>query len=146
MTRPFEGFLSETILCRLMFFLLLLLMVVSHSEWQAAVDILWLQLFIFFNLLLWVEVAGSESHCPRHQSLGWISRQIHSPWLGDKVDSSIGLSYSLPAYVAWRVGTTTRCGVSTLCPPVRDYEFSYSAVRIGSQLIHALPVSRLYQG
>ncbi len=46
-----------------------------------------------------------------------ICSQILSPWLGDKVDYGIGMSYTgPPAYVAWRAGTTTLCHKSTLSP------------------------------
>ncbi len=40
-------------------------------------------------------------------------------WLGDKVNSGIGLSYRQDRLHGWRVGTTTLCR-SWLHPPVRD--------------------------
>jgi hypothetical protein len=48
-----------------------------------------------------------------------ISSQIHSPWLGDKVTSGIGLSYWQARLRGWRAGTTTQSGVDFI-PPVRD--------------------------
>ncbi len=42
--------------------------------------------------------------------LGQASSQIHSPWIGDKVNSDIGMSCRPAiAYIAWRAGTTTLC-------------------------------------
>ena len=56
-----------------------------------------------------------------------LSSRIHSPWLGDKVDSVIGLSYR-PARQHRLTGrydkSTTLCR-SQLYIPVRDYEFCY---------------------
>ncbi len=51
---------------------------------------------------------------------GQISSQILSPWLGDIVDSGLGLSYRHAIdYIGWRADMTTLCQ-RRLYPPVRD--------------------------
>ncbi len=51
-------------------------------------------------------------------SSGVVAKFI-DPWLGDKVNSGIGLSYRSASHVAWRTGSTALCR-SWLYTPVRD--------------------------
>jgi len=44
------------------------------------------------------------------------------PWLVDKVNSGISLSYRPASHVTWRAGTTTLCRI-WLYPPVRDLQY-----------------------
>ncbi len=71
-----------------------------------------------FPLAVNKESAGAGMVCPVAEFI--------DPWLGDKVNSGIGLSYRHARLQGWRAVTTTLC-LSWLYPPVRDYEFGYSA-------------------
>jgi len=54
-----------------------------------------------------------------------LTSSVNFPYMGDKADSGIGLSYR-PArlHTGCRAGTTSLCG-SQLYPPFRNYEFGY---------------------
>ncbi len=70
----------------------------------------------------WSKCFPNELNKPLHMcELGYLSSQIHSPWIGYIVDSGIGCRTVLPVYVAWRARTLCR---SQLYPSVRDLKFS----------------------
>ncbi len=77
-----------------------------------------------------------ERNAKRSISGLWVSEwqlscgQIHSPWLGDIVDSGIRLSYR-PASLCSLAGRQ-------LFPPVRDYEFGYRLRDLRSHHSHTV--------
>jgi hypothetical protein len=70
-----------------------------------------------------INIYRGESRDRLHQLCS--EAQIHSPWLGDKVDYGISDCRTGPSTLqGWRAGTSTLCH-SRLYHPVRDYEFGY---------------------
>jgi hypothetical protein len=88
-----------------------------------------------------ITIKGNPMHMTLYQTIpptygqwqsGWVTAAawhgirgpIQSPWLGDKVDYGIGLSYRpVRLHRLVRAGTTTPICHSQHYPPLRDYEF-----------------------
>ncbi len=67
------------------------------------------------------------------------------PWLGDKVNSGIGLSYQHARLLGWRTGTTTLCR-SWLYSPVSDLGIRLLKTNaLGYRLLISKRISELYE-
>ncbi len=79
------------------------------------------------NVFLWIFCLNSNYCFYDYTSIA----KFIVTWMGDIVDSGLGLSYR-PASVDWRA-VQQHCAGVTFIPPVRNYEFGYKQQSLKSK-------------